>query len=114
MIDFQCLMYSGVPFSEEIKNFLVDTARHMKRKRIERQPFKSDAYEGEIRTKFTPYFVSSSLHGIMFTAELECEEGRTIVRYLVTPEQLKKKSKSEWSPWYRIETSHPRDNAANN
>ena len=114
MLDFQCLMYSGVAFSEEIKNFLVDTARRMKRKRIERQPFKSDAYEGEIRTKFTPYFVSSSLHGIMFTAELECEEGRTVVRYLVTPEQLKKKSKAEWSPWYRIETRSPRDNAANN
>jgi len=114
MIDFQCLMYSGLPFSEEIKNFLVDTARHMKRKRIERQSFKSDSYEGEIRTKFTPYFVSSSLHGIMFTAELECEEGRTVVRYLVTPKQLKKRAKSEWSPWYRVEASHPRDNAANN
>ncbi len=114
MLDFHCLMYSGVPFSEEIRNFLVDTARHMKRKRLKRQSFKFLSYEGEIRTRFTPYFVSSSLHGIMFTAELECEEGKTMVRYLVTPQELKKKGDRRWSQWYEIDMKHPRDNAANN
>ena len=113
-MDFHCLMYSGVPFSEEIRNFLVATARHMKRKRLKRQSFKALSYEGEIRTRFTPYFVSSSLHGIMFTAELECEEGKTMVRYLVTPQELKKKDDRRWSQWYEIDMKHPRDNAANN
>jgi hypothetical protein len=107
-------MYSGAPFSDEIKEFLIDTARHMSRNQIERQPFKSEAYEGEIRTKFTPYFVSTSLAGILFTANLECEAGTTLVRFLVTPRQLKKRVKGKWSPWYRITTTHPRDNAANN
>ena len=114
MLDFHCLMYSGVPFSEEIRDFLVDSARRMKRKRLKRQSFKSPSYEGEIRTRFTPYFVSSSLRGIMFTAELECEEGKTMVRYLVTPQELKKKDDRRWSQWYGIDLKHPRDNAANN
>jgi hypothetical protein len=107
-------MYSGVPFSEEIRDFLLDTARRMKRQRLNRQTFKSDSYEGEIQTQFTPYFIASSLHGILFTARLECEEGKTQVRYLVTPQELKKKSDRKWSPWYKIASRHPRDNAANN
>ncbi len=34
-------MFSGLPFSEEVRDFLLDTARRMNRGRIERQPFKS-------------------------------------------------------------------------
>lgn len=111
---FQCLMYSGVPFSEEVRDFLVDTARLMNRSRLERQPFKSAECEGEVRTKFTPYFVSTSLHGVLFTAELECAEGKTTVRYLVTPRELKRRREGRWGPWLRVEPAHPRDNAANN
>jgi hypothetical protein len=107
-------MYSGVPFSEEVRDFLVDTARLMSRERHERQPFKSETCEGEVRTKFTPYFVSTSLHGILFTAELECAEGQTTVRYLVTPRELKRKRQGRWGPWLKVEPTHPRDNAANN
>jgi hypothetical protein len=107
-------MYSGVPFSEEVRDFLVDAARRMSRARVERQPFKSDACEGVVRTKFTPFFVSTSLHGILFTAELECAEGKTTVRYLVTPRELKKKREGRWAPWLKVEPTHPRDNAANN
>ena len=114
MIGFHCLMTSGLPFSAEIRNFLVDTARRMNRQKLNRQRFKSDTYEGEIRTQFTPYFVSSFLHGIMFTAELECAEGATTVRFLVTPQELKQKSDPKWSPWYKLAAKHPRDNAANN
>lgn len=114
MSEFQCLMYSGVPFSEEVRDFLVDTARHMKRNRLERQPFKADSFEGEIRTRFTPYFVSTSLSGILFTAELECEAGKTLVRYLMTPRELRKKGDGRWSPWLKVERTHPRDGAANN
>ena len=111
---FQCLMFSGVPFSEEVRDFLVDTARRMKRARRERQPFKSDTYEGEVRTKFTPYFVSTSLHGVLFTADLECAEGKTTVRFLVTPQELKKPSDARWGPWLKLARTHPRDNAASN
>ena len=111
---FQCLMFSGVPFSSEVRDFLVEAARGMKRAGVECQPFKSEAYEGEIRTKFTPYFVSTSLHGILFTADLECEEGKTTVRFLVTPRELEKPGRGRWSQWLRVEPSHPRDNAANN
>ena len=113
---FQCLMYSGVPFSEEVRDFLVEAARRMSRARSERQPFRSDSCEGEVRTNFTPYFVSSSLHGILFTAELECAEGKTTVRYLVTPRELKRKQRGggRWGPWLKAEPAHPRDNAANN
>ena len=114
MLGFYCLMSSGLPFSEDIRNFLVDTARPMNRHKIERQPFKSDYYEGEIRTQFTHYFVTSSLYGIMFTAELECEEGKTMFRYLITAEELKKNGDRKWSSWYKIALNHPRDNAANN
>jgi hypothetical protein len=111
---FHCLMFSGLPFSEEVREFLLDTARRMNRSRAERQPFKSETYEGEVRTKFTPFFVSSHLQGILFTAELECAEGRTSVRFLVTPRELRKKSDAKWGPWLKIERQHPRDNAANN
>ena len=113
---FQCLMYSGVPFSEEVRDFLVEAARRMSRARAERQPFRSDSCEGEVRTNFTPYFVSTSLHGILFTAELECAEGKTTVRYLVAPRELKKKQRGggRWGPWLKAEPTHPRDNAANN
>ena len=111
---FQCLMYSGVPFSEEVRDFLVEAARRMSRARTERQPFRSDSCEGVVRTKFTPYFVSTSLSGILFTAELECEAGRTLVRYLMTPRELKKRGDGRWSPWLKIENTHPRDGAANN
>lgn len=114
MSAFQCLMYSGLPFSEEVRDFLVDAARRMKRGGVERQPFKSETYEGVISTRFTPYFVSSSLSGILFTAELECDAGKTLVRYLMTPHELKKKGDGRWSPWLKIERKHPRDNAANN
>ena len=109
-------MYSGLPFSEEIRNFLVETARHMSRRKLKRQRFESETYAGEVRTQFTPYFVSTHLHGVMFTAELRCEEGATTVRYLVTPQELKRKKKIEtrWSPWLKRERPHPRDNAANN
>ncbi len=103
-----------MPFSSEVRDFLVDTARRMKRARRERQPFKSETYEGEVRTKFTPYFVSTSLHGILFTADLECAEGGTTVRFLVTPEELKKPGDGKWTPWIRAARTHPRDNAANN
>ena len=114
MLNFHCLMYSGVPFSEEIRDFLMDAARHMSRHQIERQQFKSESFEGEVRTKFTPYFVTSSLHGILFTAEIECEAGKTLVRYLVTPQELEKPGDHKWTPWYKIELNHPRDNAVNN
>lgn len=107
-------MFSGLPFPEEIREFLMDAARRMNRSRNERQKFKSGSYEGVVRTKFTPFFVSSHLQGILFTAELECEEGRTQVRFLMTPRELKRKGDGRWSPWYKIERSHPRDNAANN
>jgi hypothetical protein len=110
-------MYSGVPFSEEVRDFLVEAARRMSRERAERQPFRSDSCEGEVRTKFTPYFVSTSLHGILFTAELECAEGKTTVRYLVTPRELKRKQRGgggRWGPWLKAQPAHPRDNAANN
>jgi hypothetical protein len=50
----------------------------------------------------------------MFTAVLECEEGKTMVRYLVTPRELKKKGDRKWSPWYKVDVKHPRDNAGNN
>lgn len=111
---FQCLMYSGVPFSEEVRDFLVDTARLMSRRRAERQAFKSETCEGEVRTKFTPYFVSTSLHGVLFTADLECAEGKTTVRYLVTPRELRRRREGRWGPWLKVEPAHPRDNAANN
>ncbi len=114
MSGFQCLMFSGVPFSTEVRDFLIDTARQMKRAKRERQPFKSDSFEGELQTKFTPYFVSTSLSGILFTANLECAEGKTTVRFLVTPQELKKPSQGRWSDWLRFERKHPRDNAANN
>jgi hypothetical protein len=114
MSEFLCLMNSGVPFSEELRDFLVDTARYMKRNKIERQRFKSESYEGEIRSKFTPYFISSGLSGVLFSAELECEEGKTTVRYLMTTKDLKKKADVKWSPWYKVEATHPRDNASNN
>ncbi len=108
-------MYSGVPFSEEVRDLLVEAARRMSRGRVEFHHFKTDAYEGEVRTKFTPYFVSSSLSGILFTAELECAEGKTTVRYLVSPGELKKKGDGRWGPWLRVgKAKHPRDNAANN
>jgi hypothetical protein len=107
-------MYSGVPFSEEVRDLLVDAARLMSRGRLERQPFKTDECEGEVRTKFTPYFVSTSLHGVLFTADLECAKGKTTVRYLVTPRELRRKRGGRWGPWLRVEPAHPRDNAANN
>lgn len=107
-------MFSGLPFGEELRDFLLDTARLMKREGLERRRFKSDEYEGEVRTKFTPYFVSTSLQGLLFTAELECAEGKTSVRFLVTPRELKKRSDGRWSGWLRSERAHPRDNAANN
>ncbi len=107
-------MTSGLPFSAEIRDLLVDTARRMKRQKLNRQRFKPDTYGGEIRTQFTPYFVSSFLHGIMFTAELECEEGATTALYLVTPQELKEQSDPKWSPWYKLTAMHPRENAANN
>jgi hypothetical protein len=107
-------MFSGLPFSEEVREFLLDTARRMRRDRVERQPFKTETYEGEVRTNFTPFFVSTHLQGILFTAELECEEGKTCVRFLVTPRELKKKTDAKWGPWLKVERQHPRDNAANN
>ncbi|HZI19864.1 MAG TPA: hypothetical protein VEY09_14865 [Pyrinomonadaceae bacterium] len=97
-----------------MREFLLDTARRMNRERAERQPFKSEKYEGEVRTKFTPFFVSSHLQGVLFTADLECTEGRTTVRFLVTPRELRKKSDAKWGPWLKVERRHPRDNAANN
>ena len=115
MSAFQCLMYSGVPFSEEVRELLVEAARRMSRARVECQPFKTDACEGEVRTKFTPYFVSSSLTGILFTAEVEGAEGKTVVRYLVSAEELKKRGGGRWGPWLRVGgKGHPRENAANN
>jgi|GEM_PF-4157099 len=108
-------MFSGLPFSEEVREFLLDVARRMNREGVERQPFKSETYEGEVRTKFTPFFVSSHLQGILFTADLECAEGRTTVRFLVTPRELRRKSDdARWGPWLKVERRHPRDNAANN
>jgi hypothetical protein len=107
-------MFSGLPFSEEVRDFLLDTARRMNRNRVERQPFKSETYQGEVRTKFTPFFVSTHLQGILFTADLECDEGKTMVRFLVTPHELKKKSDARWGPWLKVGRRHPRDNAANN
>jgi hypothetical protein len=107
-------MFSGLPFSEEVREFLLDTARRMNRERAECQPFKSETYEGEVRTKFTPFFVSSHLRGILFTADLECAGGRTIVRFLVTPSELRKRSDAKWGPWLKVGRRHARDNAANN
>lgn len=111
---FHCLMFSGLPFSEEVREFLLDTARRMRRGGVERQPFKFETYEGEVRTKFTPFFVSTHLQGILFTAEVECEGGKTSVRFLVTPRELKKKTAAKWGPWLRAGGKHPRDNAVNN
>jgi hypothetical protein len=111
---FLCLMTSGIPFPDDISDFLVNLAVKMKREKLEKQSFKSTTYEGEMRTKFTPYFIASAMSGILFTATLECEEGKTEVRFLVDTKNLRYRENYEWGDWQRVDNDHPANKASYN
>lgn len=111
-MNFHCLMFSGIPFDKNIIDLLIDTARYMYQESKESFDFKTSAVEGKIVTQNKQYFLSSSVSGVKFEANIECEKGKTKVSFLVPKGFLESDLPSQWTGnWEEVFPNHPSSNA---
>lgn len=82
-----CLMVSGRYVSPDMHDMLFTTAYLMCRERLKRKKVKTSFCEGVVRTKFESAWLGP-LVGTLFLADVECEEGRLRVSYVVREQDL--------------------------
>lgn len=92
-----CLMNSGLPLNPDSLDELNVISTGMIQRRTESLLICNSECEGEIRTKFELYCVGSFV-GFLFEAQLETEEGKFGVRYLIRPVEIP--AKEEWTTEY--------------
>lgn len=96
---FCCLVVSGIRLSDEARVDLNEAARAMFRTSRNTQRLRSPHAEGRITTDFWFYGVGS-ICGVLFSAEVESEAGKGIVKYLFQPTssdyQARKNENGEW------------------
>ena len=81
---FCCLLVSGVSLTDEARLALNEVARNMFRAQREEWKIRTFEVEGVVKTSFS-YYAVGGVAGIMFEANVECETGTGIVRYLFQP-----------------------------
>lgn len=87
MFEFFCLMVHGPGLTSDIRRFLLKASQEMFRKRKQRQDIKTDEFEGWVETDFK-HAALGWFSGIVFSAEIESDKGRTWTRYIVNTRNL--------------------------
>lgn len=105
-----CLM-TGVPLTSEIRNELYKIACTMAKKGSERGVLKHPEFEGTVTTNFS-YCSFNSMGGVKFNAEIEGDEAKGKVVFLVT--NFEYEEDGVWVPFIPIPHSHPASKAQYN
>lgn len=88
-VPFNCLMFTGKPLTEDLRNYLYRLACAMMRDRNQRKTIKHDAAIGTVRNENQSARLGS-YSGETFFAEMETKHGKTTVRYLVSTRNHRK------------------------
>lgn len=113
MSGIHCCMVRGQSLSDGARNILFDTAQEMVRGGKERRKIKGEDFEGLVTTRGETA-IMGSLAGIVFHAEVECEDGRrSNVTYLVRPADIRAEQ-GEWLTFREIAERYAREIAESN
>ena len=82
-----CVMFGGVALTDEVRNFLLRTSIIMAKEDSRVCEVKEEMLEGVVRTEFKRGFMGY-LSGIIFSAEVESDQGNTKVDYIVRDADL--------------------------
>ena len=92
MNDFFCLMLSGMFLTDDIRNFLYDTALDMYLNTEDQHRFSNRHAEGVIQTDWVGSGMAD-VWGILFTAHIENDRGETQVTYIVGLKRLEREKR---------------------
>ena len=102
-----CLMLGGIGLTNEGRTLLYRTACEMYQKNLSYVSVKSMEYEGVVRTKLS-YGRIGSISGTKFTADLETEQGKSHVDFIVQDWDLQTVLKyGEWYEVLPLPETHP-------
>jgi hypothetical protein len=93
-------MNSGRPFSSEVRDLLVMTAKQLVEENQDTRRIKSKFCEGIVKTEGVHASIGT-IAGQLFEGDLEIASGRTTVHYLVRTQDLEdfEPNKFEWTDW---------------
>lgn len=84
-----CLLFSGIPLNDEIRNLLFYTAQEMFSDKVAYQEVKNLWCEGYLKTDWKVSGMGTS-YGTVFEAYLETNKGTTTVSFITTHEKIKR------------------------
>lgn len=95
-----CMMFAGRPLSTPVRDALLCTAREMVKNGRDRQWFRLDDGEGLIL--LAGHGNVGGISGVLFSAEVETNEGKTAASYIVRRSDLDDDEEGVWDPWVNI------------
>lgn len=108
-----CLMFGGKGLTDRISSVLYKAACKMFQTNSKKKSVKFSDSEAIIRTQFSTAIIGS-ISGTKFVADVESDEGKTHVEFLVANSDLDRAIK-EGATWMSIGLQdHPAYNAGNN
>jgi hypothetical protein len=87
MSGIQCLMINGPGITAGIRNNILLVTAKMRQEIKTKVSIRTKFFEGIIKTKLETR-VLGSLSGLLFEAEIECERGKTFIRFIVNEREL--------------------------
>lgn len=87
MEDIYCVMFTGIPLDDEIRNFLLKVAQKMVDSKKSKVSVKNEELEGLISTKWLRKGIGSTF-GIEFLADIDTLDGSTKVTYIVPSRKI--------------------------
>ena len=93
-------MVSGMPFDDMVLDVFLRTARDMLRNGAEQRVIRTDDVEGMVETRFRTG-VLGSLVGIVFSADLETDDGKIKTRFIVDSSEVPDEvfERHTWGKW---------------
>ncbi len=94
--DIFCLMFNGLPMTDDGRTLLFETAREMVWEKKSKKSIKNSEFEALITTKWLRKGLGN-YYGIEFQAHLESNVGETEITYIVSLKNFKTED-GEWIP----------------
>ncbi len=95
-MEIYCLVMSGASLTEELRSTLLRTALAMYSTNQEHQQLHGNDFEGRVTTEYKRGMVGV-FSGTVFSAEIESDQGRTKVTYIVRTHDLADLDRASWT-----------------